>query len=51
MMATRYELLYDDTKRKPWCFAFVDDDGNRLFLSKQYKTKAAAASAAARRLK
>ena len=50
--ATRYEILFDDTRRsKPWCFALENDDGVRLYLSKQYKTKAAAASVAARMLK
>lgn len=50
-MPTRFELLYDDTQRRPWCFVLENDDGERLFLSKQYKTKAAAASVAARMLK
>lgn len=45
-VATTYDLYYDDTQRRPWVFILFDDDGNRLFESKQYKTKAAAASAA-----
>lgn len=46
--ATTYDLFYDDTKRKPYSFNLIDDDGKVLFQSKQYKTKAAAASAASR---
>ncbi len=50
-MATTYGLYFDGTQRKPWSFCLFDDDGNVLMESKQYKTKAAAASVAARKLK
>lgn len=50
-VATTYDLYCDDTQRRPWVFILFDDDGNALFESKQYKTKAAAASVAARKLK
>ena len=50
-MATTYDIYYDDTQRRPWTFNLLDDDGNVVFESKNYKTKAAAASVAARMLK
>jgi len=46
--ATTYCIYYDDTRRRPWSFNLFDDDGKVLFESKNYKTKAAAASVAAR---
>lgn len=49
--ATIYELYFDDTQRRPWSFCLFDDDGNVRMESKQYKTKAAAASVATRELK
>ena len=52
-MATTYGLYYEEGEenRKPWQFYLFDDDGNVIFESKHYKTKAAAASVAARKLK
>jgi uncharacterized protein YegP (UPF0339 family) len=50
-MPTVFELYFDDTRTKPWSFNLLDDDGNVLFESKNYKTKAAAASVASRKLK
>lgn len=50
-MATTYNIYFDDTRVKPWGFNLLDDVGNVVFESKQYKTKAAAASAAVRKLK
>ena len=50
MIATTYDIYYDYTRVKPWSFSLLDDDGNVVFESKQYKTKAAAASVAVRRL-
>lgn len=48
--ATKYELFYDDTKTKPWSFVLKNDNEEKSCESKQYKTKAAAASVATRRL-
>lgn len=50
IMATRYSLFFDDASRRPWSFVLEDDDGDVLFRSKSYLTKAAAASVAARML-
>lgn len=50
-MATTYNIYFDDTRAKPWSFDLLDDDGNVVFESKQYKTKAAAASVATRKLR
>lgn len=49
LLATTYDLYYDDTSRKPWSFILLDD-GKALFRSYGYKTKAAAASVAVRKL-
>jgi len=50
-MATNYVIYFDDTQRKPYSFNLFNDDGFVTFESKQYKTKAAASSVAARMLK
>lgn len=50
-MATTYDIYFDDTRIRPWSFNLLDDDGNVVFESKQYKTKAAATSVASRMLK
>jgi uncharacterized protein YegP (UPF0339 family) len=49
-MATRYELLFDDTRKAPWSFVLEDDDGTVVYRSRHYRSKAAAASVAARKL-
>lgn len=50
-MATRYVLFYDDTLTNPYSFVLEDDDGVIVARSKKnYKTKAAASSVAARML-
>lgn len=49
--ATTANLYYDDTQRRPWSFDLIDDDGTIVYESKSYRTKAAAASVAARKLK
>ncbi len=50
-MPTTYDIYFDDTRVKPWSFNLLDDDGKVVFESKQYKTKAVAASVAVRKLK
>lgn len=50
IMATRYSLYFDDASRHPWSFVLEDDDGDVLYRSKSYLTKAAAASVASRML-
>jgi len=49
-ISTAFNLYMDVTQRKPWTFQLFDEDGNTLFESKQYKSKAAAASVATRKL-
>lgn len=49
--AVNHQLFFNDTQKKPWSFSLYDEDGNEIFDSKQYKSKAAAASVASRQLK
>ena len=49
--ATKYVIYFDDTCRFQWSYKLLDDDEKVLFVSKQYKTKAAASSVATRKLK
>jgi hypothetical protein len=48
---TKYVIYFDDTCGFQWSYKLFDDDGNELFESKQYKTNAAAASVASRKIK
>lgn len=48
--AVAYQVFYNKTQRKPWSFCLYDEDGNEVFDSEQYQTKAAAESAASRKL-
>lgn len=50
--ATSANLYYDDTRRNPWTFDLQNDNGEIVgYCKREYKTKAAAASAAAKELK
>lgn len=50
--ATSANLYYDDTRKNPWTFDLQNDYGEIVaYCKREYKTKAAAASAAKRELK
>jgi len=51
LIATRYEVFFDDTRVKPYSFRLESEDGCCLYNSaKSYETKAAACSVASRML-